>query len=93
MIAKGQWVKVVDWGCNIRHAGTLAMLEIASRAAKKQRRGEPWKAMALCHEYAMEKGKTQWAVWTSIRYALIHSRAKVAPLAAIDILVAVADEE
>ena len=78
-----QWKKVADWGMSMIYSGTLALLEVAQRAAEKQLANEPWTPMGVCQEYAEEKGKTQWSVWSNIRYALLHSSVDIMPREAI----------
>lgn len=84
-----QWRKAGEWGCSLRYSGTLALLEVASKAADKQLAGVPWTPMGVCQEYAEENGRTQWSVWRAINYALLHSRVCLAPRDAIMQLVEV----
>lgn len=76
-----------DWKVPGHLWGTGALIICASRAIEHERKGDPWTALSVCQEVAIEKGYTQRNVWATMVYALKQSQGPLGPAAAIKAIV------
>ena len=78
---------LADWHLPVWLTGFRALVRCAVVAAQHEEWGEKWDAMGVCQEVAALMGKTQWATWHNMEYALHRSKGPHSPAVAIALLV------